>query len=158
MPANTNPIFTLTPNITGVKIGTTSAQVKSDGTTAGTGTDLMYCAFTTGANGSFIQKVRFNVVASAAGTSSVATVLRVYWTTVSGTPGSALGATTASNTFLIAEISVPVISASSGTNATSFFEVPINMAFETGTYIAVSQHTAQTTNQNWQAVVYGGNY
>lgn len=158
MPANTTPIFTLTPNISGVKIGTTSAQVKSDGTTAGTGTDLMYCAFATGTNGSFVQKIRFNVVASAAGTSSVATVLRAYWTTVSGTPGSAMSATTASNTFLIAEISVPIISASNGTNATSFFEMPINMAFETGQYITVSQHTAQTTNQSWQAVAYGGDY
>jgi len=158
MPANTSPIFTLTPTIEATKIGTTSAQVKSDGTCAGTGTDLMYCAFSSGANGSFVSRVRFSVVASAANVTSVATVLRVYWTTVSGTPGSAMGATTSSNTFLLAEFSVPAIAASNATNATSFFEVPINMAFPTGVYITVSQHTAQTTNQQWQAQVFAGDY
>ncbi|GEM_PF-1729697 len=158
MPANTTPLFSLTANIGAVKIGTTSAQVKSDGTSAGTGTDLMYCVLATGANGSLVQKVRFNVVASAAGTSSVATVLRVYRSTVTTSVGSAAGATTASNTHLLAEISVPIISASNGTNATSYFEVPLNMFFPTGNYIMVSQHTAQTTNQNWQAQCFASDY
>ena len=152
MPANTQPIFSLTPNVGTVKITTTAALVRSDGSAANAiGTD-QFLAFTSGANGSFIQRVRFNTVASAAAVNSVATTLRVYLSTVNtGTP-------TASNTSLLAEISVPIISASNSTNATSFYEIPLNIAVPTGRYILVSQHIAQTTNQSWQATVFGGDY
>lgn len=156
--ANTAPIFSLTPNVGAVLIGTTSAQVKSDGTSAGSGTDLMYSVFATGASGSFLQAVRFNVVASAAATNSVATTLRIYESTVSTSVGSAAGATTNANTHLIAEVSVPIISASHSTNATNYYEIPINKAFPTGRWILVSQHIAQTTNQNWKAHAFGGDY
>lgn len=158
MAANTQPIFTLTPNIGQVKITTTTAQVKSDGTSAGTGTDLMFSSFASGANGSFLQKVRFNVCASAAAVNSVATVLRVYLSSVSTAVGSAAGATTNANTFLLAEISVPILSASNSINATSYYEVPLNIPIATGAWILVSQHVAQTTNQTWQATAIGGNY
>lgn len=159
MAANTSPLYGLTPNNGAVKIGTTSAQVKSDGTSAGSGTDLMYSVMATGANGSFVQSIRFNVVASAAAAvNSVATTLRIYISTVSTAVGSAAGATTASNTFLIAEVSVPIISASNSTNATIYYEVPINKILPTGKWILVSQHVAQTTNQNWQAQSFGSDY
>ena len=158
MPANTAPIYSLTPNVGTVLLGTTSAQVKSDGTSAGSGTDLMYSAFASGANGSFVQRIRFNTVASAAATNSVATTLRVYLSTVSTTVGSAAGATTNANTFLIAEISVPLISSSHSTNATNFYEIPLNIAIPTGRWIMVSQHIAQTTNQAWNCKVFGGDY
>jgi hypothetical protein len=159
MSANFNQFLVpKTPHIGSVKLGTTSAQVKSDGTSAGTGTDLMYCVFAPGADGSFVQRIRFQSVANAAATTGVATVLRIYKSTVSGTEGSAVGATTSSNTFLIAEISVPAISSSHSTTATNFFEVSINTAFPSGTYIHVSQHVAQTTNQQWQAQAFGGDY
>ena len=158
MPANTTPIFTLTPNIGFAKIATTNAQVKSDGTSAGTTTDVMYCTFIAGANGSFVNKVRFNTVASAANVNSVATVLRLYRSSVSATIGAAVGATTSANTYLLAEISVPIIASSNSVNATSFFEIPLNIAFPSGTYLYVSQHVAQTTNQTWQAQAFGGDY
>ena len=158
MPANTNPIWSLTPNVGTVLLGTTSAQVKSDGTSAGTGTDLMYGTFASGANGSFVQRIRFNVVASAAATNSVATVLRAYLSTVSTTVGSAAGATTSANTFLLAEVSVPIISASHSTNASNFYEIPLNIAIPTGRWILVSQHIAQATNQAWNCKAFGGDY
>lgn len=141
-----------------VKIATTNAQVKSDGTSAGSGTDRMYCVFATGADGSFLQRVRFNSVASAANTTGVATTLRVYLSTVSASEGAAVGATTSSDTQLIAEVSVPAIASSHSTNATNYFDIPLNMALPTGKYIHVSQHVAQTTNQSWQATAYGGDY
>lgn len=158
MPANTSPIFTLTPNVGTVLLGTTSAQVKSDGTSAGTGTDLMYCVFASGSNGSFVQRVRFNTVASAAATTGVATTLRVYLSTVSTSVGSAAGATTSSNTFLLAEVSVPAISSSHSTNATPYFDIPLNIALPASRWILVSQHVAQTTNQAWNAKCFGGDY
>lgn len=153
MPANTAPIFTLTPNIGRVRITTTFAQVKSDGTSAGSGADFMVKAFTAGANGSFIDTVRFYSVASAAATTGVATTLRVYLSTVASP-----GATTTADTFLLGEISVPAISSSHSTNATNPYDVVIQKAIPAGTYIHVSQHVAQTTNQAWNAMVFGGDY
>ncbi len=156
--ANTAPLFTLTPNIGSVKIATTSAVVSSDGSSAATGIILMYSCFASGANGSFLQRVRFNTVASAAAVNSVATTLRVFLSTVSTAVGSAAGATTAANTILLAEISVPIIATSNSTTATNYYEVPLNMAIPTGYWILVAQHLAQTTNQSWQATAFGGNY
>lgn len=153
MAANTNPIWTLTPNIGRVGITTTAAQVKSDGTSAGAGADLMFKAFTAGADGSYVDRVRFFSVSSAAATTGVATTLRVYLSTV-----SAPGATTNADTFLLGEVSAPAINSSNSTNATNYYDVIIEMAIPTGTFIHVSQHVAQTTNQRWNAVVIGGNY
>tara|TARA_R110000868_G_scaffold31018_1_gene114061 strand:- start:6231 stop:6689 length:459 start_codon:yes stop_codon:yes gene_type:complete len=152
MPANINPIYSLTPNVGTVKITQNSALVRSDGSAANAiGTD-QFLAFTSGANGSFIQRVRFNVVASAAAVNSVATTLRVFLSSINtGTP-------TAANTDLLAEISVPIISAANSTAASSYYEIPFNIAIPTGHYILVSQHLAQTANQSWQAIVFGGDY
>jgi hypothetical protein len=153
MPANTSPIWSLTPNVGRVGIPTTNAQVKSDGTSAGSGTDLMYKVFTAGANGSYLDRVRFSSVANSASTTGVATTLRVYISTV-----SAPGATTNSDTFLLGEVSVPAISSSHSTNATNYYDCIIECAIPSGCYIHVSQHVAQTTNQRWNAVAFGGDY
>ena len=132
MPANINPIYSLTPNVGTVKITQNSALVRSDGSAANAiGTD-QFLAFTSGANGSFIQRVRFNVVASSAAVNSVATTLRVFLSSINtGTP-------TAANTYLLAEISVPIISAANPTGASSYYEIPFNIAIPTGHYILVS--------------------
>ncbi len=158
MAANTNPIFSLTPNVGTVKIATTSAVVTSDGSSTASGIVLMYSAFASGSFGSFVQRVRFNTVASAAAVNSVATTLRVYISTVNTAVGSAAGATTSANTQLLAEISVPLINTANSTNASNYYEVPLNIAIPTGRWILVSQHLAQTTNQQWQATVFGGDY
>jgi len=152
MPANTNPIFALTPNIGDVKITTTAALVRSDGgATNAIGTDH-FLAFSSGADGSFVQRIRFIPVASAAAVNSVATTLRVFLSSVNtGTP-------TTSDTYLLAEISVPLISTSNSTQAVNYYEIPLNIAIPANHYILVSQHVAQTTNQSWQAMVFGGNY
>jgi hypothetical protein len=152
MSANTNPIFSLTPNVGEVKITTTAALVRSDGSAANAiGTD-QFLAFSSGTNGSFVQRVRFIPVSSAAAVNSVATTLRVFMSTINtGTP-------TATNTYLLAEISVPIISAANSTNAVTYYEIPLNIAIPASNYILVSQHIAQTTNQSWQAMVFGGDY
>ena len=158
MAANTAPIFSGTPHVGQVKLATTAAVAASDGSSTGSTPSLMYCVFASGTNGSFIQRIRFNTVASAAAVNSVATTLRIYISTVSTTEGTAAGATTASNTMLIAEISVPLIATANSTNATNFYEVPLNIPLQTGRWILVSQHVAQTTNQSWQATAIGGDY
>lgn len=153
MVANTAPIFTLTPNVGKLLIPTTNAQVKSDGTSAGTSADVMYKIFTAGANGSFLDKIIFRSVANTANTTGVATVLRAYLSTV-----SAPGATTTADTTCIGEISVPALASANSVNAPSSFEMSISQAIPTGMYVHVSQHVAQTTNQAWAAVAYGGDY
>ena len=155
MATNTSPIYTLTPNVGTAVITTTYAQVKSDGTSAGSANDRMVLAFTAGANGSYVDTVRFYAVANTAATSSVATTLRIYLSTVAAPEA---GATTQANTHCIGEISVPIVVSSHSTNATQFYEIPIGKAIATGYYIHASQHVAQTTNQVWKAICYGGNY
>jgi len=155
MAANTSPIYSLTPKVSTAVITTTYAQVKSDGTSAGSGSDRMVLAFTAGDNGSYVDCVRFICVANTAATSSVATTLRVYLSTVAAPEA---GATTSANTHCIGEISVPIVVSSHSTNATNFYEIILNKAIPSGTYIHVSQHVAQTTNQVWKATVWGGDY
>lgn len=150
---NTAPAFTGTINNGFVRIPTTNAQVKSDGTSAGSGTDLMYKVWAPGSLGGLLERIRFLPVASAAAVTSVATVLRVYQSTI-----AAPGATTTADTFLLGEISVPAVSASHSTNANSPYELVFNKTVPAGSYIHVSQHVAQTTNQAWNAEAIGGNY
>ena len=153
MAANTSPIYTLTPNIGKILITTTYAQVKSDGTSAGSGADFMVKVFTAGANGSFLDKIRFFSVANTAATTGVATTLRAYLSTI-----SAPGATTTTDTFLLGEVSAPAIASSHSTNATNYYEIVLGIAIPTGLYVHVSQHVAQTTNQAWMAMAFGGDY
>lgn len=141
-----------TPNVGRARITTTYAQVKSDGTSAGSGADFMVLCFTAGASGSYVDRLRFNCVANAA-TNSVATTLRAYLSTV-----AAPGATTTSDTYCIAEITVPIVAAGSLTVASPFYDFPLQFSIPTGTYIHVSQATAQTTNQAWNATIFGSNY
>ncbi len=151
MPANFNPIYTLTPNVGVAKIGTTATLTNSTG--AGTIDTNLYVAFTAGANGSFVQRIRFNAVSSAAAVNTVATTLRVFLSSVN------TGSPTSANTSLLAEISVPgTLSAANSTNAALFYEIPLNIAIPTGRYILIGQHVAQTTNQQWQGTVFGGDY
>jgi len=149
----TQPRFTSTCNLGRVSIPTANAQVKSDGTSAGVGADMMYKLLTAGANDTLVDAVRFHCVASAAAVASVATTLRVYVSTVA-TPG----ATTAADTFLLGEVSVPAITASHSTNATNYFDCVINKIIPAGTYLHVSQHVAQTANQNWIALGFAGDF
>ena len=151
MAANTSPIFGLTPDLQGVNITQTAAQARSDGLGGAIGT-AQFLAFTSGPSGSYVQKVRFMVVSTAPTTGAVATVLRVHYSTVNtGTP-------TSGQVFLLGEISVGALASGNATNATNFYELPLNFAMPANKYLLVSQHSAVTTNQNWQAFVIASDY
>ena len=151
---NTSPIFGLTPRLGRVNISTASANVSSSGDGL-IGTNI-FAAFSAGPNGgSFVQKIRFNTEAQVAAVNSVATTLRIFTSTSDGQTGTT---TTVNNTDLIGEISVPIISTANSTNATNFYEYPLNFAIPTGYWILVSQHVAQTAKQNWSATVIGSDY
>jgi hypothetical protein len=149
MAQNTSPIFGLTPDLQGVNITQTATNARSDGLSA-IGT-AQFLAYTSGASGSFVQKVRFMSVATTP-TTGIATVLRVHYSTVNtGTP-------TSGQVFLLGEISVGALASANATNATNFYELPLNFAMPANTYLLVSQHAAQTANQNWQAFVIASEY
>lgn len=150
MPANINPIFTLTPNVGTVAV--TAANTKSDGTGTAVGTDI-FKAFTAGANGSFVTRVRFNPVATAAATTTTATVGRVFYSTV--TSGATTGGT---NTWLIAEVALPSVSADSTTAPTNPVEIMLNFALPTGSFIHATTHAAPAASTSQQVTCFGGDF
>jgi len=149
MAANTSPIYSLTPNISGV--APTAANTNSDGT--GTiGTNL-FKAYTAGANGSYVSVIRWSAVGTAASTNTNATVGRIFISSVtSGTtsPGN--------NIWLLAEYALALQSADNAATATFFIEVPVYKALPAGWTILVTNHATPAANTAWQAVVYGGDY
>ncbi len=147
--ANTSPLFSGTPNVSSVTITTASANTSSAG--GGTVATDIFKVFTSGASGSFVQRVRFMSVATAP-TTGVPTTLRIFLSSV----GSST--TSAADTFLIGEIAVPAIASDATTAATNYYDFIINQAIPASRFIHVSQHVAQTTNQNWIATCFGGDY
>lgn len=151
MPANTAPIFTGTPKVSLIQIPTTSTNVHSLGGSAAIGTNL-YVAFTAGANGSYVQKIRFQFTSTTNTINAAATVFKVYHSTVNtGTPTTAQAA-------LIADIQSPAQTIGSVTTSAYPIEVPLNIAMPANTYILVGQTVAATTNSAWFATVFGGDY
>lgn len=152
MPSNTTPNFTLNGNVTNSG-PILNANVKSDGSGVITGgTQTLYIVLTPGANGSFVEYVRFLPTATTAGTTTTATVGRVFLSTVS------TGSPTSANTFLVGEIALPAISADSATAAVSWYDLPINLRLPAGTFLLVSNHAAPAANTAWIAFAVGGDY
>ena len=151
MPANTSPLFVLTPNVNAATIlPATTANTKSDGT--GTiGTDILK-AFTAGTNGSLVYSVRLCPNATTTATPTTATTLRIF------VSSQASGSTTNTNTWLLAEVSAAAQTADHSTNATFFIEVPINKFINGGYTILVSTHVVPAAATSWQAIVFGGDY
>lgn len=148
MTANTNPVYSLVPN---VNAATPSAgNTKSDG--SGTiGTDI-FKALTAGTNGSWLSKIRLNPIATVAGTATTATVGRVFISS------QASGATTSANTYLVAEVTLSSQTADSSSAATYYSEIPLNVAIPAGWTVLVTNHVAPAANTGWQSTVYGGDY
>lgn len=151
MAANLTPIFPLTPNIGGVQFGAT-ALTKSDGSAAtGIGTDI-FKAFTAGAYGSFVERIRISPEGTTAATATAATVHRIYVSSKTS------GNTANTDTFLIQEIGAAAQTADHSTNPTNFFEIPLNFKLPAGWTILVSTHIVNNANTNWNAVVFGMDY
>lgn len=149
MTANTSPIYPLTPNVSGVNV--TAANTKSDG--AGTiGTDL-FKAFTAGANGSWITKVRVQPTATAASTATTQTVVRFFLSSLtSGTtaPGT--------DTWPLGELPLAAQTADSPTVGQIGVEYTLNVAIPAGYTLLAATHHAPATNTGQSVVVFGGDY
>lgn len=147
MPANTSPIFSVTPRTSSVRVS--AATTASDGTgTVGTN---MYLAFTPGTNGSYLQRVRFSLSESTMSTASAAATLRVSIATTN------TGTLTTANTFLYQEINA---AAQTPTTTSSSYpiDIPLNFAIPSNQYVMVSTSVAASANTAWVAMVIGGDY
>lgn len=149
MPPNTNPIFSLTPNVVGTKITAANTKSSGDGTIA---TDL-FLTLTAGSQGCWVSKVRFSLTGTTAATASTGTVGRVYLS--SKTSGACTGGT---DTFLLGEVALTAQTTDSTTAPTAPIEVPINMAIPAGYTILVSTHAAPAANTVVEAIAIGGDY
>lgn len=148
MAANTAPIWTGTPQASSVVV--TAANTRSDGN--GTiGTDI-FLAATLGANGSFVDAIEFMPTATAAGTTTTATVARIFRSTQTS------GGTTSSNTWLIREVVLPSVTAASSSAMNPTFVVPFGRPLKAGETILVTNHAAPASNTAWVANVFFGNY
>jgi hypothetical protein len=151
MAANTAPIFTDVPLVgRAVWLAATTANTDSDG--SGTiGTDILLLA-TAGADGSFLNRVRFTPAATVAATATTASIHRLFLST------QASGATTSANTTLIAEYAAPAQTAGQTTVSVQPIDVPLGFYIPTGMQLLWSMHHAAAANTLWHAVCFAGSY
>jgi hypothetical protein len=142
MPANTSPIFTLTPEV----VWTINMNVANTGNmSAGTA----YIVFSAGTNGGYVQKIRFRHQSTNT-TNSAQTVARVFINN-----GGASG-TTVNNT-IFDEITIASNTVSQVAASTNY-ELPLNFALPAGYTIYVTLGTAPSAGSWIQATVIGGDY
>lgn len=145
MPANTSPIYSITGDIQSVAQNNSGLVVGPTANTALDGSGTLYKLFTAGANGSYVQKVRFRPVGSPA-----ATVCRVFV--------SSSTTTSATNTWLYDEITLPATTLSQ-TAATSVFELPINFALNANYLLYVTFGTSTgSAGTGYSVVCVAGDY
>lgn len=145
MPANTSPLFALTPNISGSSAdgdGGTAGPIKT-ANTAMDGTGTVNTVYTAGANGSYVKKIRFR----ATGT-NVASVGRVFLN------NGSTNATIANNHF-IAEASLPATTANAaGALALIDLDLFIFLPASWRVYATIGTSVAA----GWFATCEGGDY
>ena len=145
MPANTSPIYSITGDIQSVAQNNSGLVVGPTANTALDGSGTLYKLFTAGANGSYVQKIRFRPVGSPA-----ATVCRVFV--------SSSTTTSATNTWLYDEITLPATTLSQ-TAATSVFELPINFALNANYLLYVTFGTSTgSAGTGYSVVCVAGDY
>lgn len=145
MAANTSPIYSIVGATDSVAANNTGLVVGPTANTAQDGTGTLYKAFTAGSNGSYIQKIRFRPVGSPA-----ATVCRVFISTSTST--------SATNTWLYDEITLPAVTVSQ-TAASSVFELPLNFAIDPNYLLYVTFGTSTgSAGTGYSVVTIAGDY
>jgi len=145
MPANTSPIYSIVGATDSVAANNSGLVVGPTANTATDGSGTLVKAFTAGANGSYVQKIRFRPVASPA-----ATVCRVFI--------SSSTTTSATNTWLFDEITLPAVTVSQ-TAASSVFELPLNIALDPNYLLYVTFGTSTgSTGTGYSVVTIAGDY
>ena len=142
MPANTSPIFTLTP-----EIQWTSNMNVANTTNISGGTG--YLVFSAGTNGSYVQKIRFRHQSTNI-TNSQQNVVRVFINN-----GGASGTT--ANNVIWDEITIGTNTVSQ-TAASANYELPLNFALPPLYTIYCTLGSTPTAGTWIQATVIGGDY
>ena len=143
MPANTDPTYTLTPDLS-TNNGTGMPQPITAAAADYTGISANYqLIHTAGANGSYVR----SIIAKASGT-NVAAVARLFYNNAA-TPG------TATNNSFIAEIGLPATTAST-TAATVEIEFPLEFAIKATHRLYVGLGAAVAAG--WTFTVISGQY
>lgn len=145
MPANTSPIYSVVGATDSVAANNSGLIVGPTANTAQDGSGTLYKLFTAGANGSYVQKIRFRPVGSPA-----ATVCRVFI--------SSSTSTSATNTWLYDEITLPAVTVSQ-TAASSVFELPLNFALDPNYLLYVTFGTTTgSAGTGYSVVTIAGDY
>lgn len=146
MPANTSPIFTLTPktawpstNPLGLTVNTGTTTSSYDGTTNAT------AIFTAGSNGSYVQKL----ILESGGTNAIS-VARIFIN--NGSTNA-----TAANNALFIQYSLPATTASN-TGATAHIEIPLALQLPAGYKIFISFGAAANLAAGWYVSAVYGDY
>jgi hypothetical protein len=135
MPANTSPIFPVTPQIGWTTLTTANTATDGTGTVA-----TIFTATTDGSRVDYLQ-------CTSRGT-NVATLLRVFLN--NGSTNA-----TATNNALFAELVLPATTASN-TADSGAYQIPLNMSLPNGYKINVV--VATTVAAGWNIIAVGGNY
>lgn len=140
MPANTSPIFVLTPNATGTRISAATLAPNGD---AGTGAGPINI-FTPGANGSRVDSIVITHAGTTAGSISADTIARIY-VTDSG----------AANPRLLTEVQLPTTTRSNlVVGSTQTINFVGGLFLGSGNFLAATQ----STGTPFDYFVRGGNY
>jgi hypothetical protein len=149
MPANTDPIYTRTPD---VQVGGAVLGPSANTATDGTGANTTVIFTSDGTEGGFVQKVILKAVGSPA-----ATVARIFLCTATGTitPGTT---NTAANTALIAEVALAAWTASN-TQPSNQYEIPLNLPLPADHKLMITFGTSTGASGTGYAVTtVGGKY
>lgn len=145
MPANTSPIYSIVGATDSVAANNSGLVVGPTANTALDGSGTLVKAFTAGANGSYVQKIRFRPVGSPA-----TTVCRVFI--------SSSTSTSATVSWLYDEITLPATTLSQ-TAATSVFELPLNFALDPNYLLYVTFGTSTgSAGTGYSVVTIAGDY
>lgn len=147
----TTPQFATTPKIGNVAWKSTTTANTTNNGTGTVGTNILL-AFTAGASGSWIDRIRIHPVGSTAATATTATVGRVYLSSVTS------GSTTVDDTFLWQEKACPSQTTDQTTTATVPIDFDAGFRLAPNETILFSMHHAAAANTAWQVQVIGSDY
>jgi len=130
---------------------TTTANTKSDGT--GTiATDMLLLCTADATYGGYVSTVKIVPSGSVAGTTTQATVARIYLSS------QAAGATTNSNTWLLGEVNCAATVIANANRAVTPLSYTLNMSIPAGYSLLVSMHHAAATSTSWCFTALVGDY
>lgn len=144
MPANTTPIFTVTPNLSAdgtTGMGSTLATAANDFTGAGANNALV---FTAGANGSYIRRLHFKAIGT-----NIQTVARIFINN-----GSTNG--TAANNRFYDDVQLPATTSSATAPTGPGIDFVMEFPLEAGWRIYVG--LATTVAAGWVVTPIAGDY